>query len=29
LIKFLGSLIGEKPENAEPSSGNEWCKGPI
>ena len=29
LIKFLGSLIGEIPENAEPPSGNEWCKEPI
>ena len=29
LIKFLGSLTGEMPENAEPPSGNEWCKEPI
>ena len=29
LIKFLGSLIGEIPENAEPPSGNEWYKEPI
>jgi len=28
LIRFLGSLIGEMPENAEPPSGNEWCKDP-
>jgi len=26
LIKFLGSLTGDMPENAEPPSGNEWCK---
>jgi hypothetical protein len=29
LIKFLGSLIGEISENAEPPSGNERCKEPI
>jgi hypothetical protein len=29
LIKFLGSLIDEIPENAEPPSGNEWCKEPM
>jgi hypothetical protein len=29
LIRFLGSLTGEMPENAEPPSGNEWCKEPI
>ncbi len=28
-IKFLGSLTGEMPENAETPSGNEWCKEPI
>jgi hypothetical protein len=26
LIKFLGSLTGEMPENAEPPLGNKWCK---
>jgi hypothetical protein len=29
LIKFLGSLTGEMPENAESPSGDEWCKEPI
>ena len=29
LIRFLGSLTGEMPENAESPSGNEWCKEPI
>ena len=29
LIRFLRSLTGEMPENAESPSGNEWCKEPI
>jgi hypothetical protein len=29
LIRFLGSLTGEMPENAESPPGNEWCKEPI
>jgi hypothetical protein len=29
LIKFLGPLTGEMPEDAEPPAGNEWCKEPI
>jgi len=28
LIKFLGSLTGQKPEKAESPSGNKWCKEP-
>ena len=29
LIRFLGSLTGEMPENAESPSRNEWCEEPI
>lgn len=29
LIKFLGCLTSEMPENAESSSRNDWCREPI